>query len=136
MLDQRSQLGAILDPLADKMLLDASFVCLAHAGWIPVWLAVAVVSRDVLILGGVAVLTFLGHDLRGSLSPSRVSKATTAAQMVLVLAVFARGVGTWGGWLGVAVESLVWVTAALTLASGAHYVARGLRFLTAGQGRD
>jgi len=134
-LDQRSQLGAILDPLADKVLLDASYVCLAHAGWIPAWLAVAVVSRDALILGGVALLTYLGQDLRGSLRPSRVSKATTAAQMLLVLAAFAHGVGGWGGWLESTVEGLVWITAGLTLASGGHYVAKGLGLFANGQDR-
>lgn len=125
-LNQRSQLGAVLDPLADKVLLDASFVCLAHAGWTPVWLAVAVVSRDVIILGGVALLTFWGQDMRARIRPSLGSKATTAAQMALVLAAFLAGTG-WGGKPAtVAAGGLVWAVAVLTLASGGHYVAKGL----------
>lgn len=125
-LDQRSPLGAVLDPLADKVLLDTSYVCLAHAGWVPPWLAVAVVSRDVVILGGVALLTFWGQDMRSRIRPSTASKATTASQMALVLSAFLLG----AGWMpeGVAwlVDALVWVTAALTVVSGGHYVAKGL----------
>ncbi|MFZ5428364.1 MAG: CDP-alcohol phosphatidyltransferase family protein [Thermodesulfobacteriota bacterium] len=124
-LDQRSPLGAVLDPLADKVLLNTSFVCLAQAGWIPAWLAVAVVSRDVLILGGVALLTFWGQDMRSRIKPSPVSKATTAAQMVLILAAFLRGAGWWTAGSGPLVGGLVWATAALTVASGGHYVLKG-----------
>ncbi|GFK94571.1 CDP-diacylglycerol--glycerol-3-phosphate 3-phosphatidyltransferase [Fundidesulfovibrio magnetotacticus] len=134
-LDQRSALGAILDPLADKMLLDAAYVCLAVEGWIPGWLAVAVVSRDVLIVGGIALLTYWGQDMRGRMSPSAVSKATTAAQMGLVLAAFALALDAGGAWLASLAGALVWITAALTLASGIHYVARGLALFGAGQGR-
>lgn len=125
-LDQRSPLGAVLDPLADKVLLDAAYVCLAQAGWIPVWLAVAVVSRDVIILGGVALLTFWGQDMRASIRPSLASKATTATQMALILAAFVRAIAPWGDRLDTAVEAIVWLTAALTLVSGGHYVAKGL----------
>lgn len=125
-LDQRSPLGAILDPLADKALLDTAYVCLAHAGWLPMWLAVAVVSRDVVILGGVAVLTFWGRDMRASIRPCMVSKAATAAQMVLVLGALVLALHP--GWhaVGVMVGALVWLTAALTLASGGFYIHKGL----------
>lgn len=133
-LDQRSPLGAVLDPLADKVLLDTSFVCLAQAGWIPAWLAVAVVSRDVVILGGVALLTFWGQDMRSRIRPSAASKATTASQMALVLAAFLHG-AEWLPWDGEGiVDALVWITAALTLVSGGHYVAKGLAMF--GKGAD
>ena len=125
-LNQRSPLGALLDPLADKVLLDTSYVCLALAGWIPVWLAVTVVSRDVIILGGVALLTFWGQDMRGSIKPSLASKATTFSQMTLVLAAFLLGTTSWGEKLELTVDGLVWVTATLTLVSGIHYVIKGL----------
>ena len=129
-LDQCSPLGAVLDPLADKVLLDASFVCLAQAGWLPTWLAVAVVSRDMLILGGVALLTFWGQDMRARISPSRISKLTTACQMALVLGVFLSAF--WGAMpffgdkLVILVDGLGWITACLTLVSGGHYVVKGL----------
>jgi cardiolipin synthase len=130
MLNQCSPLGAVLDPLADKVLLDASFICLASAGWLPVWLAVAVVSRDMLILGGVALLTFWGQDMRARIRPSLVSKATTVSQMILVLAAFlAAYLGSepfFGDRLVTAVDALGWLTAGLTLVSGGHYVVKGL----------
>jgi cardiolipin synthase (CMP-forming) len=135
-LNQRSPLGAVLDPLADKVLLDTSFVCLAQVGWVPGWLAVAVVSRDVIILGGVALLTFWGQDMRESIKPSPASKATTAAQMLLVLMAFLQGAVSWGGKLELAVDGLVWVTAALTLVSGGHYVFKGLAMFKEADSED
>ncbi|WP_243364325.1 CDP-alcohol phosphatidyltransferase family protein [Fundidesulfovibrio terrae] len=127
-LNQRSPLGAVLDPLADKILLDTAFVCLGHEGWISNWLAVAVVSRDVIILGGVALLTFWGRDMRASIRPSLVSKATTLFQMAMVLAAFISGMS--GGAGGLALDALAWATAGLTLASGGHYVVKGLALFT------
>lgn len=135
-LNQRSPLGAILDPLADKFLLVAAYVCLAYAGWIPAWLAVAVVSRDVIILGGVALLNFWGQDMRSRIRPSLVSKATTLLQMALILAVFLHDAAGWEGMADWAVEALVWATAVLTVVSGGHYVAKGLAMFTGGQGKD
>ncbi|WP_243309998.1 CDP-alcohol phosphatidyltransferase family protein [Fundidesulfovibrio agrisoli] len=133
LLDQRSALGAILDPLADKILLVTSFICLAHAGWIPLWLAVLVVSRDVIILGGIAVLTFWGRDMRQSIQPSLISKLTTATQMALVLMGFLAGMQVWGGAGEALLEGLIWIAAALTVVSGGHYVAKGLAMFTGGQ---
>ncbi|WP_243366326.1 CDP-alcohol phosphatidyltransferase family protein [Fundidesulfovibrio soli] len=133
LLDQRSALGAILDPLADKILLVTSFICLAHAGWIPLWLAVLVVSRDVIILGGIALLTFWGRDMRQSIHPSLVSKLTTATQMALVLTGFLVGMDVWGGAGKALLLGLVWIAAALTVVSGGHYVAKGLAMFTGGQ---
>jgi len=131
-LNQRSALGAILDPLADKILLDTAFVCLANAGWISNWLAVAVVSRDLLILGGVALLTFWGRDMRASINPSLASKATTVFQMAMVLAAYVNALAGLGWENGMGLSALAWATAGLTLASGAHYVAKGLAMFTNG----
>ncbi|MBI4807075.1 MAG: CDP-alcohol phosphatidyltransferase family protein [Desulfovibrio sp.] len=135
-LNQRSPLGAVLDPVADKILLDSAYVCLAHAGWIPTWLAVAVVSRDVLILGGVALLTFWGQDMRASIKPSLTSKATTVFQMALALAAFWRGMAGLEGALGLAVDWLAWATAALTFVSGSLYVVSGLTMFKGASDQD
>jgi cardiolipin synthase len=86
-LHQRSRLGAMLDPLADKILLVTSFICLAIKDWIPGWLAVVVVSRDVIIVGGLAVLSFSGVDVKERIKPILISKINTMAQMLLILAV-------------------------------------------------
>lgn len=135
-LNQRSPLGAILDPLADKILLDTAYICLALAGWVPNWLAVAVVSRDLVILAGVALLAFWGQDMRGRIQPSVVSKMTTACQMALVLLAFLHGTAPWGGRVEWLVAAMVWVTGALTVASGCHYVIKGLGMFTGGQDQD
>ncbi|MCK7510825.1 MAG: CDP-alcohol phosphatidyltransferase family protein [Desulfobacterales bacterium] len=62
MFNQRSDLGAVLDPIADKLLLSAAYVSLGVLAHIPGWLAVVVISRDVLIVTGIAVLSFCRID--------------------------------------------------------------------------
>lgn len=123
-LKQRSPLGAMLDPLADKVLLVTTYICLAMQGWLPKWLAILVVSRDGIIVGGLALLQFWGADVRGSIRPTFVSKATTAAQICLVLFLMLQRTVLWDmphaqDWLEV-------LTGALTAISGAYYVRIGL----------
>ncbi len=125
-LHQRSRLGAMLDPLADKTLLVTSFICLAIKGWIPGWLAVIVVSRDVIIVGGLAVLSFFGVDIKGRIHPILISKVNTMAQMLLILAVlggraFFIGQGETAGLLLVS-SALAIVVAVLSVVSGIFYI--------------
>ena len=75
-------IGAVLDPVADKALLVSMYVTLAAVGVLPDWLAILVVFRDVVIVGGVLVLAVLGHAVR--IRPLLVSKLNTAMQIVLV----------------------------------------------------
>ena len=128
MLHQRSNLGAMLDPLADKMLLVTSFVCLAIQGWIPFWLAVIVVSRDIIIVGGLLLMTFLEIDVRSRIKPTFVSKLNTMAQMALVAELLTDKAFSLG--LGYLLPAFVWTVAGLTAASGLHYLRRGLDFFT------
>lgn len=131
-LKQRSWLGAILDPLADKILLDTSYICLALNGWIPPWLSVLVVSRDVIIIGGLALLQFLGVQVDKRIRPSWTSKATTLFQIVLVLFVMLQQQLGWDHkalfW------SLVGMTTLLTTLSGADYVRIGFSYLPEDEG--
>jgi cardiolipin synthase len=128
--DQRSELGSYLDPLADKLLLVSIFVTLAVIGVIPVWLAIVVLSRDVLIVGGV-ILSW-GLDRRVPIQPIMVSKANTFTQIgfaavVLASRAFAFDVG--GLWtLG-----MLLVTG-LTIASGIAYVVGWLRAMSSEPG--
>lgn len=125
-LKQRSRLGAMLDPLADKCLLVASFICLAMQGWLPNWLTVLVVSRDAIILGGLALLHFWGVDIKSRIKPIWSSKATTTAQIGLVLFVMIQKTFVLSYPL---IESwFVALTAALTVVSGVHYVLKGFGF--------
>lgn len=128
-LDQRSRLGAMLDPLADKALLVTSFICLAGTGWVPLWLSVLVVSRDAIILGGLALLTVSGRDMRGSIRPSGLSKCSTALQMATILMAFAAHMT---GWAGLPLGALTWLTGIFTALSGIDYVITGVGLFPAG----
>lgn len=118
-------LGAMLDPAADKLLLVAMYVTLAAERVLPDWLAILVVFRDMMIVGGVAMLRLTGQ--RVAIRPMLISKLNTALQIVLValaLALVALGgaaVG-WGRELAALLAALVWVVTASTLLSGATYV--------------
>lgn len=125
--DQRSELGAHLDPLADKALLVSIFVTLALVGVLPAWLAILVVSRDVLIVGGVVLSWMLGRGV--PIRPLFVSKANTTAQIAFAALVLSAGAFGWDpGALWVAGEILV---AALTTLSGAAYLVDWLKAMSA-----
>jgi cardiolipin synthase len=113
----RSELGAYLDPIADKALLVSIYVTLGFAGHLPVWLVIAVVSRDILIVGAVVLSWMLSRPV--SMQPLFISKANTLSQIVLaglVLAELGLGLG-----LHEVVNILVWVTGALTILSAGAY---------------
>jgi len=118
-----SALGAILDPVADKVLLVTMYVTLAAVNALPDWLAILVVFRDVVIVGGVLVLAVLGHTV--PIRPLWISKLNTALQIMLVaLALLLEGFGLRAPWLLLA---LIWAVAASTMASGTAYVWRAAR---------
>jgi len=124
-LKQRSNFGAMLDPLADKILLDTSFICLALQDWIPTWLAVLVVSRDVLIVGGLALLQYSGVDVRRGIKPVWFSKCATLAQILLVLLIMVEH-SLDVDYPGLRLL-LVATVALLTAASGVYYVNLGIK---------
>lgn len=113
-----SAVGAVLDPVADKALLVSMYVTLAVIGALPDWLAILVVFRDVVIIGGVLVLWFFGQPV--AIRPLLVSKANTALQIVVIaVALLVSGFGV---DLPALTGTLVWAVAATTLGSGAAYV--------------
>ncbi len=81
----QTALGAYLDPLADKSLLVAVYVTLAVLSYIPQWLAIIVVTRDVLIVGAVLLSRYVDQPV--AIRPVFVSKANTAAQIALAAGV-------------------------------------------------
>lgn len=121
--NQRTQLGAMLDPLADKALLITSFICLAAKGWLPAWVAVLVVSRDVIILGGLAVLSFWGVDVKKRIKPIWISKFNTTAQIVLVIFIMINRTFEWE--FPILLTITYWVVIVATVVSGISYVRRG-----------
>jgi cardiolipin synthase (CMP-forming) len=121
--NMRSRLGAILDPVADKALLVSIYVTLAAVGVLPDWLAILVVFRDLLIVGGVLVLYVLGQP--PSIQPILLSKANTVLQIALAAA--ALLVAGYDLSAGPLIEVLIAATAASTVVSGAVYVWQAAR---------
>lgn len=115
--DQKSKLGTYLDPLADKILLVAAFVALSVRGFLPAWLTVLAISRDVLILLGVLVLSL--NRLEFNIRPSILSKITTCLQFITVIAVLSRDYLLYPPDF---YFYLFWLTALFTITSGLHYI--------------
>jgi cardiolipin synthase len=118
-----SDLGAILDGLADKVLLVCIYVTLGVHGALPIWLAILVITRDVLIVGAVLLSYTLGPAI--ALHPLIISKVNTMAQIILAALVLA----SLGFDLGMerVVSGLVYVVAATTITSGASYMIAWIR---------
>jgi cardiolipin synthase len=124
--DLKTDLGAYLDPLADKALLVSIYVALAIVAAVPPWLTILVVSRDVMIIGAFMVAWLLGKPI--AVRPILVSKLNTGAQLgfaaaVLAIKAFDVPVGTWFD-LG------VYVVATLTFVSLAAYFAQWVRHMS------
>jgi len=123
-MNQKTSLGAILDPVADKLLLMSSFIMLGMMGGIPLWLVVLVVSRDTVILFGYVAISFL-LDERLEVQPTIAGKLSTVFQLVtvgVVLLMLARS-QLLESWLD---DALVYLTAAATVLSGVQSLYLGL----------
>jgi len=132
---QSSHLGAFLDPMADKLLMTACFITLAlpdhpksvpefhMVNHIPVYLTIVTISRDVFIV----IIALLAHLTSGmtSFRPTLLGKLTTVVQVVTIGTVILLNYVEKEG--EVIVAGLVWLTLAVTLASGFHYIYRATR---------
>lgn len=113
-----THLGAVLDPLADKLMLVSTFVMLTYLGDVPFWLMVVVASRDILIVGGYITVTSITGPVE--MKPSLLSKFNTVMQIVLVLAILLqRSYNLHFQLLDQLLYAAVLIT---TVASGAHYL--------------
>ena len=124
--NQHTRLGAVLDPLADKLLLTSGFITLSMIHLIPSWVTILVVSRDVILLMGTAVAHFA--DYRLDLTPTFLGKGTTFLQLsyvVLVIFLSSRHID-----LSVMLP-LLFGMVSFTLLSGLHYLYRGFRHTNA-----
>ena len=112
-----TELGTYLDPIADKALLVSVYVTLGFTNHLPVWLVIAVVSRDILIVGAFILSWILSRPV--TVYPLLVSKANTLAQLVLASLVLAElGLGL---RLEPFVTVCIWITGALTILSATAY---------------
>ena len=125
--NQTSELGAYLDPLADKALLVSIYVTLGILAVLPGWLVILVVFRDVMIIVAVLVSWVMGNPI--TIAPSYLSKANTAAQ--IVLAAIVLGVLGFGLIMPEVILVGSVVVAALTVASAANYLTAWLRHMAA-----
>ena len=121
---QKTRAGAILDPLADKMLLISAFICLTIKGGVfpvvrfPLWLVVAVISRDVILLLGAMIIYLVQGSL--TITPTKWGKATTFFQICCIIAMFLQG----------PISPVLWfITAGLTMISGVGYLLNGIKIL-------
>jgi len=121
---QRTALGMVLDPLADKLLLMSSVITLTILRELPRWFTIIVVSRDLILIGGAVILyMFVG---KVSMPPSWLGKWTTCLQIATVLLGMLDNLVP---VLRVTVMPCAVITTALTIASGLDYVYRGTRLL-------
>jgi cardiolipin synthase len=121
---QKTTLGMVLDPVADKLLLSSTVVTLTILQELPRWFAIIVVSRDVLIIGGSVILyMFLGKI---NAPPTWLGKITTGFQLLTVLCAM---LDNFLPRLSAAILPLTAVTLGFTVASGLGYVYRGARLL-------
>lgn len=121
--DQSTDLGAILDPLADKVLLDGVYIALALSGNLPLWLAMLVVGRDILIVLGVVLIR--RRDPVYRVRPLRTGKLNTFLQIILA----AMALAIWGRVVDVGhlLPPMIWLVAAMALISGVSYGVQALR---------
>jgi cardiolipin synthase len=116
-LRERTEVGRVLDPVADKVLLGSAIITLAFLGRLPVWLVVIAVGRDLVVVIGSCIL----YAATGRLGypPSTIGKLTTVLQVVTVLAAMIMGEGD------SVLQPLIWGMAVVTVLSGLDYTYRG-----------
>lgn len=116
--DWHTRLGALLDPVADKLFVAGTFITLAYTQDIPIWLASVVILRDVIIVAGAMAYNFFVRPVEGE--PTRVSKLNTALQLLLLLFVLSRAGFGWPDQISITVlGAAVLVTVVI---SGVDYV--------------
>ena len=113
-----TRLGAILDPMADKILLISAYVMLAVLGHLPFWLVLTVGFRDLLIVGGYLIYTSLVGEVR--VRPTYLSKFNTVLQIALVIIILIQQAALLP--LQPIVDYGIYVVLVTTVASGLHYL--------------
>ncbi|HKI60456.1 MAG TPA: CDP-alcohol phosphatidyltransferase family protein [Mariprofundaceae bacterium] len=115
--NQRTTVGAYLDPLADKLMLISTFVTLFIVNEVPLFLFLAVVFRDAIIVLGALAYEMVTHQLK--MEPSMVSKVTTFMQIVCVVTLILDMAYPLTDTL---IQTTVWATFIVTCISGIHYM--------------
>lgn len=122
--DARTELGAFLDPFADKLMLLSAFIVLTVEQDLPGWLLGVVVIRDVVVVGGYMMLTFFTGE-RIPVRPSYLGKLSTFLQLSCVVTTLLQVGTTWPNYW----YALLYLTVVVTAMTGVHYSYRGLVWL-------
>lgn len=122
--NQKTEFGAQIDPLADKILLVSSYVILGYKMFIPVWLVVIIVSRDLLILLGIGIVSLTGFNVK--IKPSATSKLTTFLQLFTAGMILLTSIVQIPYFI---LTGLFYITGAFTIGSGLLYIYEGMILL-------
>lgn len=122
----QTKLGTFLDPMADKLLVTASFLSLSMIGIIPLWITLAVISRDIIIVGGSLLVYLLKHEL--NIRPQPIGKVTTFFQFSYILLVL-LGSAFVIPFLSKLYNPMLFITGGLTIISLAVYILDGVKAL-------
>lgn len=122
--DARTELGAFLDPFADKLMLVSAFVVMTIYGDFPAWLLIVVAIRDIVIVFGYLMLSFFTGE-RIPVRPSYLGKISTFLQLACVIAALLRMGQDYPTYF----YAILYLTVAATALSGVHYMYRGLVWL-------
>jgi len=113
-----SRIGALLDPIADKLLVAGMFITLTYTQHIPVWLTAIVLFRNVVIIGGAVAYNYLIKPVEGE--PTVISKINTVMQLLFLLLVLSRAAFGWPDEISLTVlGAAIFVT---VVVSGIDYV--------------
>lgn len=126
--NQRTRLGAYLDPVADKLLLTSGFVTLSVLHLVPSWIAIVVVSRDMMLMTGTLLARLTESQL--DISPTLLGKGTTLVQLsylILVVVLTSRQMDLR------LIQPLLYLMVCVTVMSGFHYLYRGFTRLSTGE---
>jgi cardiolipin synthase len=121
----QTELGAYLDPIADKALLTTVYAVLTFHGYTPIWLGIAVVTRDVLIVGAVVLAWLLERPI--NVRPLLIGKINTVLQVVVAGMVLAE-YGLTLGWMRF-ITPFLWLTGLMTALSALFYLVGWLRHM-------
>ena len=113
-----SRMGALLDPIADKLLVAGMFVTLSYTQHIPIWLTAIVLFRDVVIIGGAVAYNYLIKPVEGE--PTRISKINTVVQLLFLLFVLSHAAFGWPDQISITVLGAA--TLVTVVISGIDYV--------------
>lgn len=121
----QTELGAYLDPLADKALLMSIYLALGFFGYLPAWIVIVVVSRDMLIIGAILLAWMMNRPI--PMQPHPISKANTVGQIVLAALVLG-GLGFQAGVDGMT-QTIIFFVGGLTILSAIAYLLTWLRHM-------